>query len=233
MRRGYSVGSGAAATCHADIPWTAAPPRRGYSVGSAAAAAATWTFRGDESRRRRGCDADLPWRRASRHRYLGAKRHELDYAAKANKVFEFFSKAPSQQGLQPIYFDPRTGQARSGKITFGALGDSYYEYLLKTWIQGGRTETRLREMYFRRADIPQTGRGDAATATWMVRRNGSQRRRGCDVNGPQRRVAATPRPRREKFNLDRRTCFRKYERGQQPRRGRVWGSSSFAGTTRP
>ena len=27
------------------------------------AAAVTWTFRGDETRRRHGCDVDIPWRR--------------------------------------------------------------------------------------------------------------------------------------------------------------------------
>ena len=41
--------------------------RRGYSAEThrGDAAAATWIFRGDESRRRRGCDVDLPWRRAA------------------------------------------------------------------------------------------------------------------------------------------------------------------------
>jgi Glycosyl hydrolase family 47 len=32
-------------------------------------------------------------------------------------------------------------------LTFGANGDSFYEYLLKTWIQGGKKETVYRDMY--------------------------------------------------------------------------------------
>lgn len=32
-------------------------------------------------------------------------------------------------------------------MTFGALGDSFYEYLLKVWIQGGRREDTYRRMY--------------------------------------------------------------------------------------
>ena len=40
------------------------------------------------------------------------------------------------------------------------------------------------------------GRGDAAAATWIVRGDESRRRRGRDVDSPQSRVAATPRPRR-------------------------------------
>ena len=33
------------------------------------AAAATWILRADESRRRRGCDADIPWTRIARRRF--------------------------------------------------------------------------------------------------------------------------------------------------------------------
>ena len=31
--------------------------------------------------------------------------------------------------------------------TFGPMADSFYEYMLKIWIQGGQTETQYREMY--------------------------------------------------------------------------------------
>ncbi|GBG67510.1 hypothetical protein CBR_g643 [Chara braunii] len=43
-------------------------------------------------------------------------------------------------GLVPIYINPESGTAVHSKITFGAMGDSFYEYLLKAWIQGGKTE---------------------------------------------------------------------------------------------
>lgn len=33
------------------------------------------------------------------------------------------------------------------QVTLGALGDSFYEYLLKVWLQGGRTENNYRRMY--------------------------------------------------------------------------------------
>ncbi|CAN0483024.1 unnamed protein product [Scytosiphon promiscuus] len=32
------------------------------------------------------------------------------------------------------------------QVTFGALGDSFYEYLLKAWLQGGMKETSYRSM---------------------------------------------------------------------------------------
>lgn len=34
----------------------------------------------------------------------------------------------------------------TGQVTFGALGDSFYEYLLKAWLQGGKTEPKYRDM---------------------------------------------------------------------------------------
>ena len=43
--------------------------------------------------------------------------------------------------------DIHSGEFADSQITFGALGDSFYEYLLKTWIQGGKKEMWLREMY--------------------------------------------------------------------------------------
>ncbi|KAK6796108.1 hypothetical protein RDI58_009563 [Solanum bulbocastanum] len=42
-------------------------------------------------------------------------------------------------GLLPIYINPHKGTTSYSAITFGAMGDSFYEYLLKVWIQGNRT----------------------------------------------------------------------------------------------
>lgn len=32
-------------------------------------------------------------------------------------------------------------------ISIGALGDSFYEYLLKSWLRSGKNETVLKDMY--------------------------------------------------------------------------------------
>lgn len=50
-------------------------------------------------------------------------------------------------GLFPIFVRPSDGRFASAKITFGALGDSFYEYLLKVWLQGGKQEGVLRILY--------------------------------------------------------------------------------------
>ena len=35
------------------------------------------------------------------------------------------------QGLLPLYIHPATGEATTQMVSMGAMGDSYYEYLLK------------------------------------------------------------------------------------------------------
>jgi mannosyl-oligosaccharide alpha-1,2-mannosidase len=51
-------------------------------------------------------------------------------------------------GLVPIFVNPATGKfTASSRVTLGARGDSYYEYLLKQWIQSEKTEPLYLSMY--------------------------------------------------------------------------------------
>ena len=53
------------------------------------------------------------------------------------------------QGLLPVAFSPQSGAFTARRVTLGALGDSYYETLLKLWLQGGRREERWRAAWER------------------------------------------------------------------------------------
>jgi mannosyl-oligosaccharide alpha-1,2-mannosidase len=87
-------------------------------------------------------------------RYLTHATGNRVYADKAERAIDAVrEKTNSNQGLYPIYINPSSGRASSSHITFGALGDSFYEYLLKMWIQGGKKETKWRQMY----DASMTG----------------------------------------------------------------------------
>lgn len=70
------------------------------------------------------------------------------YQEKVENVIHQIHKIFPADGLVPIYVNPYTGRA-SSKITFGAMGDSFYEYLLKVWIQGNKTEAvrQYRDMW--------------------------------------------------------------------------------------
>ncbi|XP_055036573.2 endoplasmic reticulum mannosyl-oligosaccharide 1,2-alpha-mannosidase [Misgurnus anguillicaudatus] len=51
-------------------------------------------------------------------------------------------------GLVPMFINTNSGKfTRKGAFTLGARADSYYEYLLKQWLQGGKKETELLEDY--------------------------------------------------------------------------------------
>ncbi|CAL4093322.1 unnamed protein product, partial [Meganyctiphanes norvegica] len=70
------------------------------------------------------------------------------YEEKAEFVSKHIHSLPKTDGLVPIFINAQTGQWRShSTITLGARGDSYYEYLLKQWIQSGKTKDYLRNDY--------------------------------------------------------------------------------------
>ena len=49
---------------------------------------------------------------------------------------------PKKDGLVPLFINAQTGKFRPGTLTMGARADTYYEYLLKQWIQSGKRENR-------------------------------------------------------------------------------------------
>ena len=49
-------------------------------------------------------------------------------------------------GLASIFVSPTDGSLRPGRITLGARGDSYYEYLLKQWLLTGKKEDKYVDM---------------------------------------------------------------------------------------
>ncbi|KAM9641757.1 endoplasmic reticulum mannosyl-oligosaccharide 1,2-alpha-mannosidase isoform 2-T2 [Trichechus inunguis] len=58
------------------------------------------------------------------------------------------SLSGKKDGLVPMFINTHSGHfTHLGVYTLGARADSYYEYLLKQWIQGGKKETQLLEDY--------------------------------------------------------------------------------------
>ncbi|XP_063986512.1 endoplasmic reticulum mannosyl-oligosaccharide 1,2-alpha-mannosidase [Diachasmimorpha longicaudata] len=77
-------------------------------------------------------------------RITGQPRFEAAVA----KVSEHVHNLEKYDGLVPIFINANTGLFREyATITLGARGDSYYEYLLKQWVQTGRTIDYLRDDY--------------------------------------------------------------------------------------
>lgn len=82
-------------------------------------------------------------------RLLARLTGNAEFKEKTEKIFSILKKMDPPHGLYP-YFVRNSGsqpEFANQKLTFGAMGDSFYEYMLKVWLQGGRTEDIYREMY--------------------------------------------------------------------------------------
>lgn len=73
---------------------------------------------------------------------------DMRFKDDVSKVSEVIHKQNRPDGLLPIYINTDTGRFVGNTITLGARGDSYYEYLLKQWIQNGaKYDTNDKEHY--------------------------------------------------------------------------------------
>ncbi|CAF93587.1 unnamed protein product, partial [Tetraodon nigroviridis] len=98
-------------------------------------------------------------------RELSRLTQEPQYQEVVNEVTKrVHDLGGKQDGLVPMFINTNSGQfTHRGVFTLGARADSYYEYLLKQWIQGGKTEDTLLEDYLQAIDgvkkhlVRQTG----------------------------------------------------------------------------
>ena len=75
-----------------------------------------------------------------RIRYLSKATWRPKYRRVAERIYTSLEKAATRDGLLPTYLDVRTGGVGGDEYTMGAMADSYYEYLLKAWIAGGKKD---------------------------------------------------------------------------------------------
>jgi len=80
-------------------------------------------------------------------RYLSHLTGEDTYWEKVEEVMAVLKAARLPHGLVPIFIDPRSGRYLTTPIRLGSRGDSYYEYLLKQYLQTNQTEGTYRELY--------------------------------------------------------------------------------------
>ncbi|XP_035207175.1 mannosyl-oligosaccharide 1,2-alpha-mannosidase IA-like [Stegodyphus dumicola] len=68
------------------------------------------------------------------------------YREKVNHIRDVLAKMDRPQGLFPNYLNPKTGRWGQHHMSMGALGDSFYEYLLKSWIQSNGEDMQALQM---------------------------------------------------------------------------------------
>ena len=81
-------------------------------------------------------------------RELSRQTGDARYDKAVSKISEIIHGQSKMDGLVPIYISTQTGSFVGSTYTLGARGDSYYEYLLKQWIQSGaRLDDSNRDLY--------------------------------------------------------------------------------------
>lgn len=80
-------------------------------------------------------------------KYLSKLTGEAIYWKKAEKVIQVVEGNKAEAGLLPIFVHPTTGAFRGSEIRLGSRGDSYYEYLLKQYLQTNKKEIVYKDMY--------------------------------------------------------------------------------------
>ncbi|XP_030381621.1 mannosyl-oligosaccharide alpha-1,2-mannosidase IA isoform X1 [Scaptodrosophila lebanonensis] len=69
------------------------------------------------------------------------------YRERVQTIRQVLQEIEKPKGLYPNFLNPKTGKWGQLHMSLGALGDSFYEYLLKAWLQSGQTDEEAREMY--------------------------------------------------------------------------------------
>ncbi|KAF7302777.1 alpha-1,2-Mannosidase [Mycena kentingensis (nom. inval.)] len=80
-------------------------------------------------------------------RYLAEVTGEDKYWYAVEKVMQVVDKARLPNNLAPISMNAQSGEFVQSEIRLGSRGDSYYEYLLKQYLQTGRSERVYLKMY--------------------------------------------------------------------------------------
>ena len=82
--------------------------------------------------------------------YMAKATGKDEYRTKSEKVFDILKRITPRDGLIPLNLkEKRNGRAyfSSKVVSFGAMGDSAYEYMLKRWLQGGKKDMKLRDLW--------------------------------------------------------------------------------------
>ncbi|KAI5283132.1 mannosyl-oligosaccharide alpha-1,2-mannosidase, partial [Ascosphaera atra] len=80
-------------------------------------------------------------------KYLAKLTGEPYYWTTVEKVMQVVESNGAQAGLLPIFISAETGRFRGENIRLGSRGDSYYEYLIKQYLQTNKEEPVYLDMW--------------------------------------------------------------------------------------
>ncbi|XP_069827824.1 mannosyl-oligosaccharide 1,2-alpha-mannosidase IA-like isoform X1 [Dendropsophus ebraccatus] len=70
------------------------------------------------------------------------------FIEKVKTIRRTLKKMEKPHGLYPNYFSPVSGSWVQHHVSLGGLGDSFYEYLIKSWLMSAKTDHEAKGMYY-------------------------------------------------------------------------------------
>ncbi|RBR08164.1 uncharacterized protein FIESC28_10356 [Fusarium coffeatum] len=81
-------------------------------------------------------------------KYLAKLTGEKDFWDRVENVMKVVDDQGAQDGLVPIFIYAGTGKFKDENIRLGSRGDSYYEYLIKQYLQTNKKEPIYQDMWY-------------------------------------------------------------------------------------
>ncbi|XP_040391012.1 mannosyl-oligosaccharide 1,2-alpha-mannosidase IC [Cygnus olor] len=69
------------------------------------------------------------------------------FAEKVMNIRKVLNRVEKPQGLYPNFLSPVTGNWVQHHVSVGGLGDSFYEYLIKSWLMSDKKDSEAKKMY--------------------------------------------------------------------------------------
>jgi len=66
---------------------------------------------------------------------------------KSQAIFDHLERIAPPDGLYPLFLNMNNGAFQGAQISFGAMGDSFYEYMIKMHVYTGKKVPQYRNMY--------------------------------------------------------------------------------------
>ncbi|KAE9044493.1 Endoplasmic reticulum mannosyl-oligosaccharide 1,2-alpha-mannosidase [Phytophthora rubi] len=88
-------------------------------------------------------------------KYLARLTGYSKYQEQVDRISDSLAKQVEEKytnGLLPVQINQQSGKITASKITLGANGDSYYEYLLKQWLLSGKKDDKFKTQYMTAVD---------------------------------------------------------------------------------
>ncbi|KAI7690543.1 hypothetical protein SSS_10783 [Sarcoptes scabiei] len=84
--------------------------------------------------------------------YLSDMTNDHRFSDRVNRIRDVVNKTERPDGMYLLMIDNINGRWTDNKASMGALGDSFYEYLIKSYIQSGMKNQNALRMYLEAMD---------------------------------------------------------------------------------